>query len=74
MAVIKVPQSARMVVKVQTGVNSLGKPVTRLRSFKNVKPDATDADIFAVGQGLSDLQQYPVISIAREDDSDLIEQ
>lgn len=74
MAVVKMPQAARLQVKVQTGVNTTGAPVYRVRSLQNVKTDATDADIFAVAKGLAGLQAHSVIGIARQDDASLIEE
>lgn len=74
MAVIKVPQSSRLILKVQTGVNDDGKAVYRQRSFNNLKADATDDDIHAVGLVLAGLQQYQVEAIGRIDDVQLVGQ
>ncbi len=74
MAITKVPQASRLVVKVQTGVNATGNPVYRLRSFQNLKPGAADADIHAIGQALVGLQKYPAVNIGRVDESNLINQ
>lgn len=74
MAVIKVPQSSRLILKVQTGVNDDGKAVYRQRSFNNLKTDATDGDIHAVGLALAGLQLYPVEAIGRIDDVQLVGQ
>lgn len=74
MAVIKTPQSSKLVVKVQTGVNTSGNPVYRLRSFQNVKPSAADADVHAVAQALADLQQHAVANIARVEEGNLVNQ
>jgi len=40
MAVVKVPQSGKVVLKVQTGVSATGSPVYRLRTFANIRPGA----------------------------------
>lgn len=74
MAVNKVAQSTRLVVKVQTGTNAAGSPVYRQRSFTNAKAAAADSDVYAIGQGLGGLQKYPVISISRLDDNTLVNQ
>lgn len=74
MAVTKVPQATKLVVKIQTGVNTNGNPVYRLRSFMNVKPGAADADIHAIGQALAGLQKYPAVNIARVDEGNLMNQ
>lgn len=74
MAVVKVPQTSKLVIKVQTGINASGNPVYRLRSFQNVKSGAADSDVFAVAEGMAGLQKNTVISIARQDDNTLVNQ
>lgn len=72
MAVTKAPQTASVVIKVRTGLNDAGNPVIRSRSYKNVKTTAADADLYAIGQGIGSLQDYPVVTISRLDDANLI--
>ncbi|SMC39684.1 DUF1659 domain-containing protein [Sporomusa malonica] len=74
MAVIKVPQSGKVVLKVQTGVSATGTPVYRLRTFANVKPGAADGDVFAVAEGLSGLQKHTLVDVVRQDVNNLINQ
>lgn len=72
MAVTKMPDSCALTIKVQTGVSDTGKPIYRLRTYNNVKTDATDAAIYAVGNGLAGLQINPVNAIMRVDKCSLI--
>ncbi len=74
MAVVKVPQTSKLVIKVQTGVNATGNPVYRLRSYQNIKAAAVDSDVFAVAQGMAGLQKNTVVSISRQDDNTLVNQ
>jgi len=74
MAIVKVPQSSRLIVTVQTGLSATGSAVFRQRSFNNLKPDAADSDVHAVGVALGGLQLYPVEEIGRIDDTQLIDQ
>ena len=74
MAVVKVPQAARLQIKVQTGVSTTGAPVYRVRNLQNLKHSATDADVYAVAQGLADLQSHSVVAISRQDDANLLDQ
>ncbi len=74
MAVVKMPQNGKVVLKVQTGVNSSGSPVYRLRTFTNVKSDVTDADAFAVAEGLAGLQKHTLVDIVRQDLNSLVNQ
>ncbi len=72
MAVNKVPQTSKMVITIENGVNANGKPVQRQRSYKNVKVSAADADVYAVAQAIANLQTRAVISISRQDDGNLV--
>ena len=74
MAIVKTPQTSKLTIKVQTGTNAAGQAVYRTHSYANVKAAAADSDIFAVAQGLGSLQNYPVHSIDRVDDSILVNQ
>ncbi|WP_425058516.1 hypothetical protein SCACP_31730 [Sporomusa carbonis] len=72
MAVVKVPQSGKVVLKVQTGVSATGSPVYRLRTFANIRPGAADSDVFAVAGGLAGLQQHTLVDVVRQDVSNLV--
>ena len=74
MAVVKVPQSVKVVLKVQTGVNATGNPVYRSRTFANIKATAADSDVFAVAEGLAGLQKNTLVDIIRQDLNNLINQ
>lgn len=74
MAVVKAPQSGKLTLKVQTGVNSAGNPVYRLRTFANVKAGAADSDVFAVAEGLASLQKNKLGDIIRQDVNNLVNQ
>jgi len=74
MAVTKLAQNGKLVVKVETGVNASGNPTYRLRSFQNVKPGAADADVYAVAQALVNLQQHTVVNVARMEEGNLVNQ
>lgn len=72
MAVNRVPQTSRVIITLQNGVNTGGQPVYLKRTYKSVKPDAIDADIYAVAQGMATLQKYPLTSISRMDEGNLV--
>lgn len=74
MAVVKMPQSGKMILKVQTGVNASGNPVLRLRTFTNIKSSAADAEVFAVAQGLAGLQKHTLVDTVRQDLNSLVNQ
>jgi hypothetical protein len=74
MATKKTPQTSKLALKVQTGINAAGQPVYRTRTYANVKTGAADCDVLAVAQGLGSLQIYAVQSIGRVDDNTLADQ
>lgn len=72
MAVNKVPQNSRVIITLQNGVNTSGQPVYLKRTYKSVKPGALDADVYAVAQAMASLQQYPLTSISRMEEGNLV--
>lgn len=74
MAVVNMPQAARMQIKVQTGISATGSPVYRVRNLQNLKTDAADDSVYSVAQGLGELQQHTVVAISRQDDANLMEE
>ena len=72
MAVQKVPQKTTLGIKIQTGLNAGGNPTYKTLGFSNVKSAATDENVYAIGNGLAGLQQYPAVAIIRTDGSNLI--
>ncbi|WP_258359429.1 DUF1659 domain-containing protein [Moorella sulfitireducens (nom. illeg.)] len=71
MAVISTPLATSFRIQVQTGTDTNGQPVYRLRSYSRVKPAATDQDVFDVAQAIGTLQVNPVIAISRLNENDL---
>ena len=74
MAVIKIPQSSTLSIKVQTGLNGAGNPVYKTISYNSVKTDALDSDVHAVGVALGGLQEYPAIHYIRVEYGALVSQ
>ena len=72
MAVNRVAQTSRMIIVLQNGVNAGGEPVYLKRTYKSVKPGAVDADIYEIAQAMASLQKYPLTSISRMDDGNLV--
>lgn len=72
MAVNAVPDNGRLVIELET-TGTDGRTVIRNKNFANLKPVATEADVYAVGQALGALQQKPVAGIRRINEAKLIE-
>ena len=73
MAVVKMPQSSTIAVKLQKGVTTSGSPAYVTRNY-TAKSTATDQDMFDVAQALVGLQSYPLAEISRVDNASLINQ
>ena len=73
MAVISNPLGSRLQLRVITGQDDKGNPIYRTRSYSNVKPAASDDDLYSVGNALVDLQKHELDFIRRIDESILIE-
>jgi len=73
MAVTKTPTGST--VRLELHVDTVdGNPVFRKRSFTNVKPTASDQDVYDVAVALGSLQEYPVNDVGRIDSASLIEE
>lgn len=65
MAVTRVPDTARLVLRVQDGVDSKGAPVLKNRTFRNLKAAALDDDVAAIGEALAGLQNNTLSAVVR---------
>ncbi|MFC7393025.1 DUF1659 domain-containing protein [Scopulibacillus cellulosilyticus] len=61
-----------LVMSLDGGMNKDGKPVIKKKSFRNVKINATDDQLYNVAKAIAPLQQYPLISIERNNTVDLV--
>lgn len=50
-----------------------GNPIYRTKSFNNVKPEATAEQLFAVAEAFEGLQERPLYTIERRDNSEIRE-
>ncbi len=73
MAVITNPLGSRMQLRLNVGQDDEGNPIYRSRSYSNVKPLASDDDVFAVGNALAGLQQHGLEEVRRINEYLLIE-
>ena len=65
MAVPRVPDTARLDLRVQDGVNSKGAPVLKNRTFRNLKADAADDTVETIGKALAALQNNTLSAVVR---------
>ena len=56
------------------GINDLtGKSIVKSRTFSNVRPNASNEDVYNVGVALAYLQKYDVLEILKIDNATLSE-
>jgi hypothetical protein len=74
MAVVANKLSTALQLKVKTGTDEKGNDVIATQTYRNVKIDAADADIYSVAQSIGSLESTPVISVVRADSVELVNQ
>lgn len=72
MAVIKSASDSVLAIKVEAGLSAGGTQLYKYLRYKNIKTDATDDNLFAVGSGIAGLQTSAVDAVQRVDTADLI--
>ncbi|PMQ02380.1 MAG: hypothetical protein CBR30_01690 [Dictyoglomus sp. NZ13-RE01] len=72
MAVQSIPLMNQIRLLLVVGQDAQGNNITRYRTINNVKPDATDQDVYDVGVLLAGLQKHPLVKVLRENDEELI--
>lgn len=68
---VKKNQEVTIVVKVQKGTTSTGKASYTNRNFVNINPAITDEQVLSTGEGLANLQKYPLGSVHRKDEAEI---
>ncbi|HKM38794.1 MAG TPA: DUF1659 domain-containing protein [bacterium] len=72
MAVERTPQTSRLQLQLQTGVDpDTHEPILSNRYFNNVKPAAADENVYEAAQVLVGLQKYELQEVRRIDTGSL---
>jgi len=74
MAVTTIPVSARLQLRLYTGLDDNLNPVYRTRSYSNVKPSADNEDLFELAGELGSLQVHTLEAVRRVDEVELEEE
>lgn len=72
-AIDKYALDSKLIIDWQTGTDNEGKPITTTRSFSDVKPEATDQDMYDFCLQLHMLGTYTLRNIIIREDSVLEE-
>ncbi len=71
MAVNVTPVSARLQLRLNTGLDENFDPIYRTRSFSNVKTGTDNEDLFTVAQEIGGLQEHTLSAVRRIDEVEL---
>lgn len=67
MAVSSNPVSSDLILIMDNGTGASGQPLTKARKFSKVQTTASNEDIYAVANTLTDLQSKTRIAVRRQD-------
>jgi len=73
MAVNAIPMGSQLTLRLNTGLDEEMKPVYRNRNFRNVKPSATNVNLFELAEEIGYLQTHTLEAVRRTDASELEE-
>jgi hypothetical protein len=73
MAVEAVPLASVLIARFVTGVDDEGNPILRARRWSNIKPAATDQNVYDAALALAGLQMHTLAAVERQLTSELIE-
>jgi hypothetical protein len=74
MPVIANKISTALQLKVKTGTDEKGNDVLATQSYRGVKTNALDTDVFSVAQTIGALEKSPVVSVMKSDSYELVNQ
>ncbi|MEK6264594.1 MAG: DUF1659 domain-containing protein [Clostridium sp.] len=72
MAVVSTKVASVLKLTMKVGVDSEGKDKYATKRLSNLKVEAVDEDLFAVGEAISSLKTYPLFRLDREDEVNLV--
>ena len=67
MAIVSTKAASALKLTMKTGVDINGKDKLVTKTLSNLKVTAVDEDIFAVGEAISNIKTYPLVSLSKED-------
>ncbi len=74
MAVTAIPVGTRLTLRLNTGLDENLNPVYRNRTWRNVKPSASHANLHALAEEIGALQVHNVEAVRRVDENELEEE
>ena len=72
MAVVSTKVASVLNLTMKTGIDINGKDVFVTKNLGNLRVNSLDADVFSVGQAISNIKTYPLVGLDRKDQYSLI--
>lgn len=72
MPVITNKISTALQLKVKTGTDESGNDTIATQSYRKVKTDAVDSDIYSVAQTIGSLESTPIVTVVKADSFELV--
>lgn len=64
--------NSRLRLEFEVGMDDVGKPLLKAKTFSNIQNSATTDQLFQAAQAIGGLSNYTLINIERVDTSDLL--
>ena len=71
MAVTAVKNPSGLKMKFNCGKDDKGNTIRKTKTYSNLRPDASDQDVYDVGVMISSLQEHVLIEIAKVDNTSI---
>ncbi|MDD2573927.1 MAG: DUF1659 domain-containing protein [Bacillota bacterium] len=66
------PLDSRLRLRYEVGVDDEGNPRYSTRTYSRVKPDAADQNVYDIAVAFAGLQEYPLTSVNRVNETELV--
>lgn len=73
MAIVATENEGRVTLVLNKGTDGDGNTLTGNKSYSRVKPAVSDDDVYGVVSGIASLQEYPVVTVRKTVEFDLVD-
>lgn len=73
MAIVATENEGRVTLVLNKGTDGDGNTLTSNKSYSRVKPAVSDDDVYEVVNGIASLQEYPVVTVRKTVEFDLVD-
>lgn len=66
--------TSKLKLVLNAGLDENSKNIVKNKTFSNIKPNVSNEDLYELGAAISNLQSYPLISIVKHEEYELIDE